>query len=98
MNKLWMFRNLTNLTVGTLGLSLVGYYVLRLYSEKKFEVPIVEQSVVLLNRNRELKKLTGSPISYIAGGKSSVVLNDEGGFYVFSFSGPTSRLTAELTG
>lgn len=98
MNKLWLFRNLTNMTVGTLAFCLVGYYVNGVYSERKFEVPIVDQSVVLLNRNNEIKRLAGSPISYIGGSNSSATVNKEGGFYVFNFSGPTARLLAELTG
>lgn len=98
MRRFWLFRNLTNFTVGTLAISLTGYYFMGIYNERKFEVPIIDQSVVLLNRNHEIKQLAGTPISYVSGSNSSAVVTGEGAFYVFNFSGPNARLMAEMTG
>lgn len=94
MRRLWLFSNYSNFGIGVAALSLTGYYIYNIYNEKRFEVPIIDQSIIQLNRNQELKRLAGSPLAYVGGGNSSVVLSEDGGFYVYSFSGPQAKLTA----
>jgi hypothetical protein len=52
MQKLWLFKNLTNFTVGTLTFGLAGYYILNVLKERNFENPVINESVLLLSRNR----------------------------------------------
>lgn len=97
MSKLWMFRSWSNFTISVIGVSLGGYYINSIFKEREFQKPVIEESLKILGKHKEVRTLAGFPISYIGTSSNIAVTKDNSGFYSFRISGPKAVLATELT-
>lgn len=55
LRKIWLFRNHTNFTFGTLAACATGYFIYTIKNESDLRSPVVIESVNLLGRNSEIR-------------------------------------------
>lgn len=58
----WPFKSFTNFSITSIGIFAVTFWSFSVYSESKFNQPIIGESVKLLGKHNNVKELIG--ISY----------------------------------
>ena len=61
----WPFKSVGNFAIASIGIVGVSFWGYSIYSEGKFNQPIIGETIKLLGRNPQVKELAGIAFSYL---------------------------------
>jgi hypothetical protein len=59
----WPFKGFMNFSITVVGFAGLGFWSYSIYSEGKFNQPIIGESIKLLGRNPQIKELVGMSVA-----------------------------------
>ena len=57
---LWPTKSMGNFALTCLGVTAIGFWSYSIYSERKFNQPIIAETVKIMGKHRQIKELIGN--------------------------------------
>jgi hypothetical protein len=93
----WPLKSFGNFAITSLGFIGLGFWSYSIYSEGKFNQPIIGESIKLLGKHPQIKELAGYPLSYSFSLGNRFVEKEGESYFSFSVRGPKSQTNVEMT-